>query len=120
MQQVLHNHGKLAVMAARLSETAKTRKSLPLTERDLEVIARLRAESPERDALADLTGVGVVDDLTESALLHMIFTAGLRAIQEKAEEYSYASEAEIRRASGEADEIRRIARRRRPSWAAEE
>ncbi len=107
-------------MAIRLNQPAKARKSLPLTERDLADLERLRGQTPERDALADLAGVVVVEGVTEAALLHMIFTAGLRAIQEKAEELAYASAAADRRASGEADEIRRIARRRRPSWAAED
>jgi ectoine hydroxylase-related dioxygenase (phytanoyl-CoA dioxygenase family) len=107
-------------MAIRLNQPAKARKSLPLTERDLADLERLRGQSPERDALADLAGVVVVEGVTEAALLHMIFTAGLRAIQEKAEELAYASAAADRLASGEADEIRRIARRRRPSWADED
>jgi hypothetical protein len=106
-------------MATRLNEPAKARKSLPLTERDLSDLKRLRAETPERAALSDLTGVAV-ESVTEAALLHMIFTAGLRAISEKAEERAYAAEAADRRASGEADESRRIARRRRPAWADED
>ena len=107
-------------MAIRLNQPAKARKSLPLTERDLADLERLRGQTPEREALADLAGVVVVEGVTEAALLHMIFTAGLRAIQEKAEELAYASAAADRLASGEADESRRIARRRRPSWADED
>ena len=53
------------------------------------------------------------------ALPHMIFAASLRAIRAKAKERAYASAAADRLASGEADENRRIARRRRPSWADE-
>ena len=107
-------------MATRLNQPARARKSLPLTERDLADLERLRGQTPERDALADLAGVVVVEGVTEAALLHMIFTAGLRAIREKAEELAYASAAADRLASGEANEIRRIARRRRPSWADED
>ena len=107
-------------MTARLNQPAKARKSLPLTERDLADLERLRAQTPERDALSDLAGVVVVEGVAEAALLHMIFTAGLRAIREKAEELAYASAAADRLASGEADDIRRIARRRRPSWADED
>jgi hypothetical protein len=106
-------------MATRLNEPARARKSLPLTERDLADLDRLRGNSPERDALSDLSGVAV-ESLTEAALLHAIFAAGLRAIREKAEEHAYASAAADRLASGEADEIRRIARRRRPGWADED
>jgi hypothetical protein len=107
-------------MAIRLNQPAKARKSLPLTERDLADLERLRGQTPERDALADLAGVVVVEGVTEAALLHMIFTAGLRAIREKTEELAYASAAADRLASGEADDIRLIARRRRPSWADED
>jgi hypothetical protein len=107
-------------MTARLNQPAKARKSLPLTERDLADLERLRAPTPERDALSDLAGVIVVEGVAEAALLHMIFTAGLRAIREKAEELAYASAAADRLASGEAQEIRRIARRRRPAWADED
>ena len=106
-------------MATRLNEPAKARKSLPLTERDLADLERLRGQTPERDALSDLAGV-VVEGATEAALLHMIFTAGLRAVREKAEEFAYASAAAERLTSGEAEEIRRIARRRRPAWADED
>lgn len=106
-------------MATRLNEPAKARKSLPLTERDLADLERLRGRTPERDALSDLAGV-VVEGVTEAALLHMIFAAGLRAIREKAEELAYASAAAEKLTSGEAEEIRRIARRRRPAWADED
>jgi hypothetical protein len=106
-------------MATRFNEPAKVRKSLPLTERDLVDLERLRGRSPEREALAELAGV-VAETVTEAALLHMIFAAGLRAIREKAEERAYASAAADRRASGEAEKIRRIAQRRRPAWAGED
>jgi hypothetical protein len=54
-----------------------------------------------------------------TALLHRIFAARLRAFREKAEERAYASAAAERLASGETDENRQIARRRRPAWASE-
>jgi len=104
----------------RLMEPAKTRKSLPLTDQDLADIARLREETPEREALSELVGVVIVESVAEAALLRMIFEAGLLAIREKAEERAYASAAEDRLASGEADEARQIARRRRPAWASED
>jgi hypothetical protein len=106
-------------MVFRLTEPAKTRKSLPLTEKDLADVARLREETPEREALSELAGVVVAESVAEAALLRMIFEAGLRAIRDKAEERAYASAAEDRLASGEADETRQIARRRRPAWADE-
>jgi hypothetical protein len=106
-------------VATRLNEPAKARKSLPLTERDLADLERLREQTPEREALSELAGVTVAD-VTEAALLHLIFAAGLRAIRERAEERAYASAAADRLASGEADESRRTARRRRPAWAGED
>jgi hypothetical protein len=106
-------------MAVRFSEAAKARKSLPLTDRDLADLERLRGQTAERDALFDLAGVPV-ESVTEAALLHMIFSAGLRAIREKAEEHAYAAAAAARLGSGEAEESRRIARRRRPAWADED
>jgi hypothetical protein len=104
---------------SRLTEPAKIRKSLPLSERDLADIARLREQTPEREALSEMAGV-VVESVAEAALLRMIFEAGLRAIREKAEERAYASAAEDQLADGEADETRRIVRRRRPAWASED
>lgn len=107
------------MIVSRLAEPAKTRKSLPLTEKDLANIARLREETPEREALSEMTGVVVMESVAEAALLRMIFEAGLRAIRERAEEMSYASAAEDRLSGGDADENRRIARRRPPAWADE-
>jgi hypothetical protein len=106
-------------MATRFSEPTKARKSLPLTERDLADLDRLRVPSPERDILSELAGVRI-ESVTEAALLHIIFAAGLRAIRHQAEQQAYASAATDRLASGEADEIRRTARRRRPSWLDED
>jgi hypothetical protein len=105
---------------ARFTEPATTRKSLPLTEKDLADMARLRAETPEREALSEMAGIVIGESVAEAALLRMIFEAGLRAIRDKAEELAYASAAEDRLASGETDESRRIARRRRPAWGTED
>jgi hypothetical protein len=108
------------MVASRLTEPAKTRKSLPLSDKDLADIARLREDTPEREALFELSGVVTVESPAEAALLRMIFEAGLQAIRERAEERAYASAAEDRRASGEAGEGRRVARRRPPGWADED
>jgi hypothetical protein len=106
-------------VVTRLDKPAKARKSLPLTERDLDELERLHRPTPERDALFDLAGVPV-ESVTEAALLHMIFSAGLRAIREKAEEHAYAAAAAERLASGETLQNRRAERRRRPAWADED
>ena len=105
-------------MAMRLNEPARERKALPLTTRDLEDLDRLRSPGPERAALADLSGSQLEGEVTESVLLHAIFAAGLRVVQEAAEASAYAEAASERRATEEED--RRIARRRRPSWADED
>ncbi|MGD0241632.1 MAG: hypothetical protein ABSB59_15080 [Streptosporangiaceae bacterium] len=106
-------------MVTRLDKPAKARKSLPLTERDLAELERLHGPTPERDALFDLAGIAI-ESVTEAALLHMIFSAGLQAIREKAEEHAYTTAAAERLASGEAQENRRAERRRRPAWADED
>jgi hypothetical protein len=106
-------------VATRFNEPTRVRKSLPLTEGDLAELDRLRQETRERAALSQLSGADVVD-MTESALLHMIFVAGLHAISEKAEEEAYAAAAAGRLASGESEEIRRAGRRPRPAWADED
>ena len=106
-------------MATRLSEPVKARKSLPLTERDLTDLERLRGQTPELDALAELAGMEV-QSVTEAALLHMIFAVGLRDIRERTEERAYTTAAADRLASGESAESRLIARRRRPAWANED
>src|SRR5215475_10573411 len=102
-----------------MGEPVRVRKSLPLTDRDLAELERLRAPGPQRAVLSELAGIRV-ETVTEAALLNIIFAAGLRAIREQAEERAYASAATERLASGEAAEIRRTDRRRRPSWADED
>jgi hypothetical protein len=104
-------------MATRLHEAAEVRKPLPLTNRDLEDLDRLRVPGPERIALADLSGAPLEGQVTESVLLHAVFAAGIRAVREAAEASAYGEAALDRRASEEED--RQIARRRRPSWAGE-
>jgi len=110
---VTHN----VTMARRLHEAAEVRKPLPLTNRDLEDLDRLRAPGPERIALADLSGAQLEGQVTESVLLHAVFAAGMRAVREAAEARAYGEAAVERRAAAEED--RKIARRRRPSWAGE-
>ncbi len=106
-------------MATRLNQRAVRRSPLPLTERDLADLAKLRVEGPYRAALAHLASGELPEgELTESALLHAVFSAGLRAVREAAEEHSYAADAASYRA--EDAERRAIARRRSPTWADED
>lgn len=102
-----------------MSERAVKRPPLPLTERDLADLNKLRGEPPIWDALWYLARQDApTGEVTESVVIHAIFTVGLRAIQEAAEAASYAADAEGRRE--EDAERRAIARRRRPDWAEEE
>jgi hypothetical protein len=55
-QVMRHSALESAMTVPRLTEPAKTRKSLPLSEKDLAAIARLRVETPERQALSELAG----------------------------------------------------------------
>jgi hypothetical protein len=106
-------------MAARLNQRTVRRSPLPLTERDLTDLASFRGPGPAREALARLAAADLPEgDITESALLHAVFEAGLRAVRETAEELSYAADATAYQA--EDAERRRIAHRRRPHWADED
>lgn len=106
-------------MTARMSERAVKRPPLPLTERDVADLNKLRGEPPTWEALWRLARQEApTDEVTESVVIHAIFMVGLRAVQEAAEAGSYAAEAEDRR--GEDAERRAVARRRRPGWAENE
>ena len=91
-----------------------TRKSLPLSERDLEELERLRESAVHRDALRILTGVDS-RGLSEAALLKAVMDIGFNALLEQVEISGYAAIA------AETDVVARqaVARRRRPSWADE-
>ena len=113
-------------MATRIRDRVVRRPSLPLTEVDEAHLRLLRSSPTHRHALDELVGrlsAGAESelgkDLTESALLHMVFEAGLDAIHARAQEAGYAELARSRSA-GDQVEARAIARRRRPSWADEQ
>lgn len=78
---------------------------------------RLRNSAARRAALAELVGTGDAEHLSEAQLLRAVFAAGLRAVEERLAEESYAAEAIERRA--EDAEQRASDRRRRPYWADE-
>lgn len=102
-----------------MSDRTVKRPPLPLTERDLADLNKLRGEPPAWNALWRLARQEApTGEVTESVVIHAIFMVGLRAIKEAAEAASYAADAEGRRAE---DAGRRaIARRRRPGWEGEE
>lgn len=101
-------------MTSRLHQPTERRTPLPLTARDIEDLARLRAQTPEREALRDLADVPLADEVSEALLIHAVFTAGLRAIREAAEARGYAQLAAQEEASGETADRRAISQRRPP------
>lgn len=91
------------------------RKSLPLSAKDLDDIARLRDSAAHRSALSHLVDADVPGDTSEASLLHAVLEAGLRAVHQQVEEEGYAQIA----ADADVSARRASARRRRPSWADE-
>ena len=92
-----------------------TRKSLPLSERDLVELANLRASEQYQDALSRVGGEQVTAATSEAVVLHAVWQAGLKAVREQLEADGYAELARDR-----SDETaRQVARRRRPAWAEE-
>ncbi len=100
-----------------MTSVPSTRKSLPLTDRDLDDLARLRESPMLRDALAALAQVRLTESTSEASLLHTVLVAGLRAVQERAQEAGYAELGDDYRT--EDVQRRAAARRRRPAWADE-
>lgn len=106
-------------MRTRLRAPVVRRSSLPLTERDEHDLALLRSSAPQRAALGRLSGEPLAPaDLSEAALLHAVFEAGLAAVREASEDAAYA---ELAAQQADEDTARRTeARRRRPSWATDQ
>jgi hypothetical protein len=104
-------------MSTRLNQQTVRRAGLPLTERDLADLEAIR-NAPEREAVGRAADTELPSgDLTEAALLHAVFTAGLRALRRAMDDAGYAQLADD---DEYMDEMRRIARRRRPGWAADD
>ncbi len=106
-------------MASRIKSPVHRRTSLPLTETNESDLALLHQSSIYQSALEKLSGTKIVDqELSSAALLHAIFEAGMAAVKKAAELEGYAQIAsEI--TSSSAQQKRREARRRLPSWADE-
>jgi hypothetical protein len=107
-------------MSPRRTERTIRRSSLPLTERDLADLDKIRNTPSERAALEDLASVSFAPEgrsEAESVFLHAVLLAGIRAVRERAEEASYEADAAAYEA--EDAERRATAHRRRPTWAAE-
>jgi hypothetical protein len=93
------------------------RKSLPLSERDLQDLELLRSSEARRAALAALAHAELSTSASEAQLLSALLAAGLSAVDQKLAEDSYAMEAIERRKTDA--ELRAVSRRRRPDWAGE-
>lgn len=99
----------------KLQHGSTARKSLPLSERDLQDLAQLRGSAEQRMALATLVDSPVGEDDSEASVLHAVVVAGLRAVRRQAEEEGYAQMAEQLDVASR----RGVARRRQPAWADE-
>lgn len=97
--------------------TVTRRKSLPLSERDLQDLELLRSSPDRRGALEALVHAKFPSTTSEAQLLSALLAVGLNAVEQKLAEDSYASEAIDRSASDAAQ--RAVARRRRPGWSGE-
>ena len=104
-------------MVVKMKQPTSRRVSLPLTEADERDLAMLRSESKYQAALQQMADVDIVH-ATESVTVHAVFTAGLVAIRNAAEEASYA-EVALQQAV-DRQSRRTQSRRRQPTWAHEE
>lgn len=106
-------------MGSRLQATVVRRPSLPITERDASRLDLIKASPELREALNLLIESPLpAGPVSESALLHAVFEAGLSATSSVVEEAGYAM---IARTIDDGAKARRSqARRRAPSWAEDE
>jgi len=116
---MLHFVQQTAAMSARMSEPVIRRPNLPLTAADVAELELVQQSPAHRQALTRLSpnGPDLKQSTGESVLLHAIFTTGLAAIREQAEEEGYAQLAADYQA--EESERRAMSRRRPPIWAHE-
>jgi hypothetical protein len=106
-------------MAIRTGSAVVRRASHPLTAKDEFDLAKVRDSAAFHRALAALTGSDIDPaGASEAASIHAIFTAGPLALRDEVERQGYAQMAQERQS--ETQERRALARRRPPSWAAEE
>lgn len=68
---------------------APRRKSVPITEHELQRIEHIRTTAAYQDALRALTGVDATS-ASEALLLQALLLAGIRAVQHHVEETGYA------------------------------
>ena len=96
------------------------RPSLPLTDNDVRNIEALQESEELRQALQELSPDQLRSgQVSESALLHAIWTTGMSAVQERAEIMGYQALA-ASMTEAEIAENRAWAKRRAPYWADEQ
>lgn len=96
--------------------TVVVRKSVPLSDEDLERLNRLRASQTRRECLAALNHEPVAESVSDAALIQALMQAGMSAVDEQLELAGYLQLADER----QEPERRAVARRRKPDWAAEQ
>jgi hypothetical protein len=79
-------------MTELLSEVV-TRKTVPLSQHDLDGIAWLRGDEAARSELGAMARTTVSASASEAALLHAVLVAGFKAVQDRIDADSYAAEA---------------------------
>ena len=102
-------------MDAAADRVRVTRKSLPLSDRDLRDLAVLRGSEAHRAALSRLAQVYVTESTSEAVMLQAVLEAGLKAVAELVEAEGYANIA----SEASSENRQAVARRRRPTWADE-
>ncbi|OBY30936.1 hypothetical protein [Mycolicibacter kumamotonensis] len=98
------------------TRSTTSRKSLPLTPRDLRDLTAMRESPVHRAVLAELANTSLSETSSEAAVLHAIWEAGVQAVRERVEETGYAQMAADREPAAER---KAVARRRRPPRADE-
>jgi hypothetical protein len=92
-----------------------TRKSVPMSERDVRDLAVLRRSPSHGGVRAVRGGLPITESTRAAAVLHAVWEAGLKAVLERVEDEGYAQLASERRLA----DRKAVARRRRPLWAEE-
>lgn len=76
-------------MATRFASPVVRRAQVPLTEDDLFALEQLSSESSARQVLASRALVPAEGTISESALLHAILQAGIKAVRDARDEVGY-------------------------------
>lgn len=86
-----------------------------MSERDIAELEHLRSEPERLRALELISGIQVTESKAEARLLHALYLAGMRAVDEQVLDAGYA----VIAAEQDERELKAVSRRRRPSWGNE-